>query len=353
MPSPILSNEEKQDRIARNWRLEDVDEVPFLIEVGSFHAATSRFHSDHAAELAWNVDFHRRREGVYDYGMPNIKPNQGINIVAAAFGCECTVNDEADPWVKPLIRDDNVQDVHALQVPDPRTSPVFRRAWERVDYLQSHSALPLRLVNVPSPLVTASLIWEYTSFITATLLHPREVHVLMEKVTEATIAYLHEQLARIRSLHTMGHEMWHIPREVGVRVSDDTAAVMSPNLYREFGVRYNGMISRALGGIVVHSCGEVKNVVAPMMETEGLRGLDLTIPQADWESVRAAAAGRTALCLRHYHWDHGAGAQVDLAAYSQRLVDFFGRRGLFIQTSTAGAAEARALGERLHQVLSK
>jgi hypothetical protein len=34
--------------------------------------------------------------------------------------------------------------------------------------------------------------------------------------------------------------MWHIPAEVGVRVSDDTAAVMSPGLYREFGVRYNG-----------------------------------------------------------------------------------------------------------------
>jgi hypothetical protein len=151
----------------------------------------------------------------------------------------------------------------------------------------------------------------------------------------------------------MGHEMWHIPREVGVRVSDDTAAVMSPNLYREFGVRYNGMIARAMGGIVVHSCGEVKNVVAPMMETEGLRGLDLTIPQSDWESVRAAAAGRTALCLRHYHWDHGAGAQIDLAAYSKQLLDYFWRRGLFIQTSTASAAEARALGERLHQVLAR
>ena len=353
MTPPVLSNEEKKERIAKNWRLEDVDEVPFLIEIGGFHASTSRYHTDHAAELAWNEDFHRRREGVYDYGMPNLKPNQGIHIVAAAFGCECTVNDEADPWVKPLIREDNVQDVHRLEVPDPRTHPVFRRAWERVDYLQAHSALPLRLVNVPSPLVTASLIWEYTSFITATLLHPREVHALMEKVTEATIGYLKEQLARIRNLHTMGHEMWHIPREVGVRVSDDTAAVMSPSLYREFGVRYNGMIARAMGGIVVHSCGEVKNVVAAMMETEGLRGLDLTIPQADWESVRAAAAGRTALCLRHYHWDHGASAEVDLAAYSKRLVDFFGRKGLFIQTSTATADEARALGAELHGVLSR
>ena len=239
--------------------------------------------------------------------MPNIKPNHGINIIAAAFGCAVTVNDEADPWVKPLIRDENLDDVHTLKLPDPTTNPVYRRAWERVEYLQTHSALPLRLINVPSPLVTASLIWEYTSFIEATMLSPDEVHVLMDKITKATIAYVQEQFARIGNLHTVSHEMWYVPREVGVRVSDDTAAFMSPNLYREFGVKYNSMISRAFGGIVVHSCGDVQNVVAPMMEIEGLPGLDFTIPQTDWESVRDAAAGKTALYLRHYCWDHGAG----------------------------------------------
>ncbi|MCU0590696.1 MAG: uroporphyrinogen decarboxylase family protein [Desulfobacterales bacterium] len=353
MTTRILSNEEKKERIAKSWQLQDVDEVPFLIEIGGIHMATTTYFSDHAAEIDWNEDFHKQREGVYDYGMPNIKPNQGINIVASAFGCEYTVNDEADPWIKPLIRDDNVPDVHALKVPDPKTNLVFKQAWDRIDYLQSHSNLPLRLVNVPSPLVTASLIWEYTSFVTATMLHPREVHVLLEKVTEATIGYLKEQLARIRNLHGMSHEMWHIPREVGVRISDDTASILSPKLYREFGVKYNSMISRAIGGLVVHSCGQVKNVVEPMMEIEGLRGLDFTIPQTDWEAVRKAAAGKTVLCLRHYYWDHGPGAQVDLAAYSQKLLDFFGRKGLFIQTSTPTAEEARTLGDKLHRILSR
>ncbi|MEW6264107.1 MAG: uroporphyrinogen decarboxylase family protein [Thermodesulfobacteriota bacterium] len=353
MKDTIPSNREKMDLIRKNWLLQDVDEVPFLIEIGPVHVATSKYFHDHAAELAWNVDFHQRREGVYDYGMPNIKPNQGINIVASAFGCEYSVNDQADPWVKPLIREENVKDVYALQAPDPKTNPVFQLAWQRVEYLQAHSALPLRLVNVPSPLVTASLIWDYSSFIMATLTHPKEVHVLLEKITEATIAYLQEQLERIRNLYTMGHEMWHIPRDLGVRLSDDTAVVLSPKLYREFGVKYNGLISKALGGVVIHSCGEVKNVVESMMEIEGLRGLDFTIPQANWEAVRKAAAGKTALCLRHYYWDHGSDARVDLAEYSKKLVEFFGRQGLFIQTSTATSGEARELGAKLHQVLSK
>jgi hypothetical protein len=354
MIDQIPTDAEKMDLIRRNWMLDDVEEVPFLIEIGPMHAATSKYFSDHAAELAWNTNFHRERAGIYDYGMPNLKPNQGINIIASAFGCEYRVNDEADPWVTPLIRDENPKDVHKLKVPDVKTNPVLRLAWDRVEYLQSESDLPLRLVNVPSPLVTGSLIWEYTSFIMATLQYPKEVHALLEKITEATIAYLQEQLTRISNLHTMGHEMWYIPREIGVRISDDTAAVLSPKLYREFGVRYNNMISRALGGIVVHSCGDVKNVVEPMMEIEGLRGLDFTIPQTDdWERIRKAAAGKTALCLRHYYWDHGADSHVGLVDYSKKIVDFFGRKGLFIQTSTPTIEEGQKLGSQLHRVLSR
>lgn len=349
-----LRIEEKKELLNRNWRLEAVDEVPFLIEIGSFHGAFSKYFNSDAEELRWNEEFHRQREQVYDYAFPNIKPNLGINIVASAFGCAYTPNDEADPWVTPLIREENIEDVYKLTVPDPLSTPIYQRAWDRVSFFQTHSNLPLRLVNVPSPLVTASLIWDYTSFIEATMIFPKEVHTLLEKVTEATILYLKEQLKRIQNLYTMGHEMWYIPRDIGVRISDDTAALLSPDLYREFGVRYNSQISRAFGGIVVHSCGDVQHVVGPMMETEGLRGLDFTIPQnPNWESIREVAAGKTALCLRHYYWDHGKDAKVDLVEYSKKIVDFFGSKGLFIQTSTPTASEAVELGQKLHQLLGK
>jgi hypothetical protein len=210
------------------------------------------------------------------------------------------------------------------------------------------------MVNVPSPLVSASMIWDYTSFIEALLVCPGEVHALLEKVTETTILYIREQFRRIKNLFSVGHEsICPVPRFCGVRISDDTAALLSPALYREFGVRYNNRISEAFGGLVVHSCGDVQHVVPVMMEIEGLRGLDFTIPQVmNWEAVRDAAAGKTALVLRQRYWDHPRDAPVDLAEYAQRLVEVFGRRGLIIETSAPTAEEARALGERLHRVLS-
>ena len=307
--------------------------------------------ADPEAELAWNIEYHRKREAFTDFGMPNIKPNLGIGIIAEAFGCPAVPNTEADPWIKPLINEANKELVYSLDVPEDASNPAFRRSLERIDYCQSRSELPLRLVNIPSPLVTASLIWEYTSFIEATILYKDEVHALMEKITAATINFVHRQLERIERLFTMGHEMWYIPPDIGLRVSDDTAALMSPDLYREFGVRYNSLLSAEFGGIVVHSCGDVQNVVEPMMETEGLRGLDFTMPQnPNWELIRNAAAGKTALCLRHFYWDHGQSAGVDLVNYSRRLVDFFGRKGVMIQTSTETPEEARALSLALRDL---
>jgi hypothetical protein len=352
--SDILDIETKKRRILSNWNLEDLDEVPFVIEVGPLHVGTSEFFDHPDAEIKFSEEFNRKRAGVYDYGFPNIKTNQGIGVVAAAFGCEYRVNDEADPWITALIREENAEDVYKLAIPDPVNNPVYEKAWKRVEYLLAHTDMPLRVVNIPSPLVTASLIWDYTSFIEATITYPEEVHALMEKVTEATILFVKEQFKRITNLYGVSHEFWSVPREVGVRVSDDTAALLSPNLYREFGVKYNGKIAEAFGGIVVHSCGDVTNVVEPMMEIPGLRGLDFTIPQVkDWARVRDAAAGKTGLCLRHFYWDHGNDTHVDQAEYAKKLVDFFGRKGVFIETSVATHEEAVVLGEKLHKVLSK
>ena len=315
--TPILTANEKIETLEAVWRLEETEEVPFVIEIGPFHPATREFFDNPAAEVKWSEEQNRSREGVYDYGLPNIKPNQGIGVVAAAFGCQYTVNDEADPWIKPLIREENAEDVHKLEIPDPEKNVVYKVVYKRIESLEEISPMPLRMVNVPSPLVTASMIWDYTSFIEALLIFPDEVHVLMEKVTEATIIYIREQFKRIKNLYSVGHEaIYHIPRFAGVRISDDTAALLSPDMYREFGVKYNNRISKEFGGIVVHSCGDVHHVVPAMAEIEGLKGLDFTMPQvADWKSIRDAA-GKTVLCLRQRYWDHPKDAQVDIADYA-------------------------------------
>ena len=324
--------------------------VPYTIEIGQPHFATKAFFDNDAAELEWHENYHRQRQGVIDFDMPNIKPNMGIGTIAAAFGCPLRVNNEADPWTDTLIDAKCREKVYDLQPPDPASNPIFARVRERLTYLQQHSSMPLRVANVASPLVTASMIWDYTDFMMSLLTSPKEVHYLLDMITQATIDYVNLQLDTITNLHSMGHEVLCVPREVGLRVSDDTAALLSPDLYREFGVHYNGKLAEAFGGVVVHSCGDCSRIVPAMLETPGLKGLDLTMPQnSDWSALERAA-GTVALSLRHYFWDHGERA-VDPVDYTRKLIDAFGTTGVFIVTSTPDADQARELGKELWTTL--
>ena len=143
----LLTNEEKQQTILKTWNLGETSEVPFVVEIGYPHLATEEFYANDDAEIRWNEHYHQDRAEVYDYGMPNIKPNLGISIMAAAFGCKFTINNEADPWITALIREKNVADVYKLEKPHPDTNPIYQRAFARIDTLQTRSSLPLRLVS--------------------------------------------------------------------------------------------------------------------------------------------------------------------------------------------------------------
>jgi hypothetical protein len=348
-----LAPQTKRDIIRRTWNLEATGCVPYTIEIGEPHFATRAYFADDVAELAWHANYHERRKGVNDFDLPNIKPNLGIGTIAAAFGCGLRINDEADPWIDALIGADCQSKVYDLARPDPQNNPVFKRVRERIRSLQQGGGMPLRLVNVASPLVTASMIWDYTDFIMALLTNPQAVHHLLDLVTRATIDYVNLQLDTIADLHSMGHEVLPVPREVGLRISDDTAALLSPQLYREFGLPYNARLAEAFGGVVVHSCGDCKHVIPAMLETPGLRGLDLTMPQnTDWTPLEKAA-GRVVLGLRHYYWDHPDPAvSVDALAYTRRLIERFGTTGVFIVTSTPTVEQACDLGEKLGRLLS-
>ncbi|MEW6264493.1 MAG: uroporphyrinogen decarboxylase family protein [Thermodesulfobacteriota bacterium] len=345
-----LGDAEKLNLIKRTWNLEETGTVPYVIEVGRPHHATAAFYHDATAELAWHEEYHRRQSGLVDFYLPSLKPNMGISNLAAAFGCPLKTQNDADPWVGPLVSNQDPGAARQIRKPDTGDNPIYARMIERLAFLQANSPLPLRLVNVASPMVTASMIWNYTDLMMALLLHPGEVHALLEVITEATIDYVRLQLAHIRHLGTMGHEPEVLPPEIGLRVSDDTAALLSPALYREFAGRYNAKLAEAFGGVVVHSCGDCSRVVSAMLETPGLRGLELTMPQnKNWEAIKPAI-GRVALSLRHKYWDHGPEAP-DLVEYTRKMIGHFGRRGIFILTSTATFEEAHSLGQKLWPLL--
>lgn len=345
---------EKREIIKHNWLLEPTKEIPFIVEIEPMHFATSKYYNDDQAELNWNINYCEQQKKIHDYWIPNIRLNKGIGIIASAFGCEYTLNENTDPWVRPLISEKNREDVYKLEVPDVKNNAIYMDLYKRIEYFQLNSNLPITLTRIPSPLVTASLIWDYTSFIEATVLFPKEVHTLLEKITVATIDFVKEQIERIKNLHSMGHEIWFIPKNIGLNIRDDLAVLMSPNLYREFGVRYNSQIAESFGGIIVHSCGDVKNVVETMMETAYLRGLELNLPNnTNWSILKNSVAGKTPLVLRYLQSDQGKISLTNnhTENYTKNIIDYFGGKGLFLHTSVLTFEEGKSLADNFHKFL--
>jgi len=349
-----FSIEEKKEIIKKTWLLKPTKEIPFIIDIEPRHTATKKYFQSDKAELDWNLNYHNeQRKGINDYSIPNIKLNKGIGLIASAFGCNYHVNEKADPWIKPIIFEKNVNDVYDLAIPDVKKNNIFKEVYNRIEFFQLNSDLPIRLAKIPSPLVTASLIWDYTSFVTAMILYPKEVHSLLEKITIVTIDFINEQLSRIKNLFAMSHEMLYIPKNFGIRISDDVAALLSPTLYKEFGVKYNTIISKAFRGIIVHSCGDMQNVVETMMEIEGLRGLDFTLPNnSNWEIIKKTVVGKVALNLRYWHADLNVGSEVDFLVYTNKIVEFFGQKGIFLQTSALNSEQARNYADNFHKILT-
>lgn len=333
------------------WLGENGRRVPYFIEAGENLKASARALRDGAFDLSRQREAILSMRHIGDWSVPSFKPNIGIGVMAIAFGCPYVLDDHADPWVKPLVMDDDGSGLESLRAPDPLNSGLYPAALDRIELFNAEADTPLRCVNIPSPLLTASLVWEYGSFLAAMLLCPGKVHRLLELVTAATLDFLRTERLRIKNLFAYTHESVYIPPDLGIRVSDDVAAVLSPELYREFGVAYNNILSKEFGGIVVHSCGDVCRTLPAMMETHGLLGIDIVAAQNDHELVRRIAGGKTALCLRYFDWDFPSGLDVDLLEYSRGLLDFFGTEGTLLWTHTATVAEAVALGSSLNAVL--
>ena len=142
--SIVTIEDRKKDTIRRAWRMQEVEEVPFLIEIGEPIHATRSFLENIPSDLERQIKYCQVASSVDDYFLPNLKPNLGIGVVAAAFGCPVVTDDKSDPWVRPLFNDRTFRGVHDLEVPDPTHASVNSMALDRVEYFQQHSGLPFR-----------------------------------------------------------------------------------------------------------------------------------------------------------------------------------------------------------------
>lgn len=264
--------------------------------------------------------------------VPALCPTLGVVAIPSAFGAEVVWWENDFPAVRPLIgdRSDRVRDLARPRVTDGELGRILD--YTRVFLERTGGRMPIRLGDIQGPLDNAALIFGHTAFLETLITAPREVHRLLDMVTDLMIEFADAQRGLVRAAGAefvpSSFQPW-LPDGRGLSIANDMAVMLSPALHDEFGVPYLNRLSEAFGGLYIHSCGDWTHLFPSLEKVRGLKGLEFGASEAPYAKVLARFGGRTVLACR-------IGLNRDIRFSG--MADFVGRvigaaptpRGLFL-----------------------
>ena len=130
---------------------------------------------------------------------PGLMADYGVADLTSAFGCKVTWPEDDTPHVRPII--ENIGQVAKLRAINPHTDgllplclDVYRYYWDNVDktIIDNYGYLD-GMVFTMGPTEVAAIIRGFTDFFLDILRHPKEIHSLLEIVTESCLLWLRAQ----------------------------------------------------------------------------------------------------------------------------------------------------------------
>jgi hypothetical protein len=173
--------------------------------------------------------------------VPALCPTLGVIAVPSAFGAEVVWWENDFPAVRPVVGD-RPEKARALVRPGA-TGGELRRILDHTRFFldRTEGRMPIRLGDIQGPLDNAALIFGHTAFLEALITAPREVHRLLDMITDLMIEFAASQREIVRAAGAefvpSAFQPW-LPDGAGISVANDVAVMLSPGLHDEFGVPY-------------------------------------------------------------------------------------------------------------------
>jgi hypothetical protein len=226
---------------------------------------------------------------VKDDAVPAVRADYGVCIIPSAFGCEVKVVEDGMPWAKAKhLFVGNKLNTSLLG--DPRFDeglPAKVLETERffLEKLED-TGVRIYLADTQGPFNLAHQIVGEKIF-QALYLQPSEVKEILSKVSEAYIEFTMIQKKLIGEPLTAGAHGWDKADgpsgiwmcEGGVRLCEDSAALLSPRHYMEFCRDYNIRCLSPFGGGLWHSCGKVSHILSIVLDTPKVKAIHLGNPE--------------------------------------------------------------------------
>ena len=125
--------------------------------------------------------------------------------------------------------------------------------------------------------------------------NPAEVHHLMRLCTDLIIDHVKAMRTKVDELVPAHVPTVYLPDGMGLAVSEDVLALLSPSLYETFSLPYLNELSEEFGGILIHSCGNFEHQLDVLAKVHNLRGINFGVSETRFEAVWDKFGGKTAV----------------------------------------------------------
>ena len=300
------------------WRFEPVDRRPTIITVrddwghhqhdfppGWIRLPYSETYHDPAKMLVSELT--RAYEGALlkDDRAYTIRANYGLIVLASMVGCPYWQDQENMPWAEAYTDVDDVRSVLDQDLPD-MNSGIAGRIWETEAYFQETLARYPRLsqtvrIGCPDaqgPFNTAVNIAGVNVYYLVND-NPDLVHHLMRFSTDLYLAVIRQHKQHMAEPMEVGYSFSYKIRGGG-RMSDDSAVMMSGDMYREFVKPYNAEACQTTKGALLHFCGRGDQFFEHMTDTSGVTAIQFGNPEMQDFTARYEIARKNKVCML---WD--------------------------------------------------
>jgi len=207
-----------------------------------------------------------------------IRANYGVGIIPSLFGCEIIQSGNDLPWVKPMDSLDDIKKIVKKGVPDVNTGMVstinetqdFFRSKLR-DYPNLRKSVHIGMVDNQGPFNIAVSMRGPDLFVEL-YDHKALIKDFLELITQTYIEFSRNQKKRTDEEMNIGY-YFQYRLSSGVKISEDHALSISPQMYDEFCLPFNARIGEEFGGMSILLCGQTKHIIKDIIETPHLKGI--------------------------------------------------------------------------------
>ena len=207
-----------------------------------------------------------------------IRANYGVGIIPSLFGCKIIQRGNDLPWVRPMDSLDDIKRIIKVGIPEVNggmvpmvneTQDFFRNKLHV--YPNLRKSVRIGMADNQGPFNIAVMMRGPDLFIDL-YNHKELVKEFLKLITQTYIEFSKSQKDKIGEEINIGYYFqYRLPG--GVKIAEDHALSISPQMYDEFCLPYNTRIGEEFGGMSILLCGQAKNVIKNIIKTPNLKGI--------------------------------------------------------------------------------